>query len=110
MTIETYLQFVLALVFVLALIGVIAWIARRYGIGLSAAVPRSGKRRLSVVETTALDTKRRLVLVRRDAVEHLLLIGPNADTVIESAIPAAGGEAPGAGSGAPPPAPDREAG
>lgn len=42
--------------------------------------------RLAVVGSTAIDTRRRLVLVRRDDVEHLILIGGPADLVVESAI------------------------
>ncbi len=34
-----------------------------------------------------LDAKRRLVLIRRDNKEHLLLLGPDGDTVIETDIP-----------------------
>jgi len=39
-----------------------------------------------VVETAFLGPKHRLVLVRRDDVEHLVLIGPNSNTVVESGI------------------------
>jgi hypothetical protein len=41
-----------------------------------------------VVEAATIDAKRRLVLVRRDEVEHLLLIGGGTDLVIEHAISA----------------------
>ena len=48
---------------------------------------RSGKRvRLRVVETAAIDARRRLVLIRRDDVEHLIMIGGSADIVIETGI------------------------
>ncbi len=51
-------------------------------------VPRGPARlrRLGVVEVAAVDTRRRLVLVRRDDVEHLVLLGLNNDLVIESGI------------------------
>ncbi|WP_369407262.1 flagellar biosynthetic protein FliO [Fulvimarina pelagi] len=39
--------------------------------------------RLALVETLSLGDRRRLVLVRRDGEEHLLLIGGNGDVVIE---------------------------
>jgi hypothetical protein len=42
--------------------------------------------RLGVVETIAVDSRRRLLLVRRDGVEHLLLIGGAADLVVENGI------------------------
>ena len=82
-----YFRFLLALVFVLGLIGVLTTLARRAGLGFPvAAIKPGGKRRLSVVEVTAVDGRRRMVLVRRDDVEHLLLISPTSETVIERGI------------------------
>ena len=82
----TYLRFVLALVFVLALIGLVAWLARRFGLAGAVALPRGRRRRLSVMESLAVDGKRRLVLVRRDNVEHLILLGTGPDIVVETGI------------------------
>jgi len=42
--------------------------------------------RLGISEYREIDKQRRLVLVRRDGVEHLLLIGPNEDLVVETGI------------------------
>lgn len=44
------------------------------------------ERRLAVVDATAVDSRRRLVLVRRDNVEHLVMIGGMSDILIESNI------------------------
>jgi flagellar protein FliO/FliZ len=81
----SYLQFVVALLFVLALIGVLAFGARRLGFAPRVTGGR-GRRRLAIVEVLAVDTKRRLVLVRRDGVEHLLLLGATQDAVVETGI------------------------
>ncbi len=98
MDLDTYFRFLIALVFVLALIGLLAWLARRYGFGGGAVARGAGKsRRLAIVEVTALDAKRRLVLVRRDDVEHLVVLGAGSDLLVESGIPA-------------PPAPSAEGG
>ena len=86
---DTYLKFLLALVVVLALIVALAWVARRFHLIGAGFVGPAGKRRLSIVEAAALDAKRRLVLVRRDQVEHLLLLGHNSETVVETGITAA---------------------
>lgn len=84
-----YAQFVLALIFVLGLIGLAALMLRRFGPGaLSLPRNRAGARRLSVVEALPIDPRRRLLLVRRDGVEHLLLLGPNGDRIVESDIEA----------------------
>jgi flagellar protein FliO/FliZ len=101
MNVETYIQFLLALVFVLALIGTLAWFARRFGFGLPAGRSARGQRRLQILETAAVDAKRRLVLVRRDEREHLLLLGPSSETVIESGIAAPGAEVRPSSAGAP---------
>lgn len=87
---ETYLRFALALIFVLALIGLLAWLARRMGFGIPVQSFRQQKksRRLGMVEVMALDGRRRLVLLRRDGVEHLVILGPAGETVIETGIPA----------------------
>jgi len=83
---DIYFRFLLALVFVVGLIGLIAWLARRYGVGGIATPPVGRRRRLRVVEIAAIDNKRRLVLVRRDRAEHLLLLGPASESVVETGI------------------------
>lgn len=83
---DIYLRFVAALAFVLALIWLIAWVMRRYGFGRSLAAAAAGKRRLGIVEVAPLDRQRRLVLLRRDDREHLVLLGPSSDTLIETDI------------------------
>ena len=83
---SSYAQFGLALAFVLALIGGLSLVARRLGYGHAARGPRS--RRLALVEVLPLDARRRLVLIRRDQVEHLLLLGPTSEQVVETGIAA----------------------
>lgn len=87
---DVYFRFVLALAFVLGLLALVGWAAKRYGIGekLSGAA-RSG-RRLSIVEALSIDAKRRLLLVRRDGMEHLILLGAGGDIVVETGIAALG--------------------
>ncbi len=88
MDVTDYLRFGLALVFVLGLIGLLATFARRAGFGFPIkAMKPGGERRISIVEVTPLDGRRRLVLVRRDNVEHLLLLGPTTELVVENNIP-----------------------
>ncbi len=87
MDFDTYLRFALALVLVLGLIGLAAWLARRFGMAgrvrVSGAKP--GKR-LAIAEVLSLDNKRRMVLVRRDEAEHLIILGPSSETVVERGI------------------------
>ncbi len=70
----------------LLLIGIL-WMIR--GRGASSPFVRGGKNRqprLQVLDAAAVDTRRRLVLVRRDDVEHLIMIGGPTDIVVESRI------------------------
>jgi flagellar protein FliO/FliZ len=82
---DMYWRFLGALVLVIALIFALAWVAKRLGFGGRVAAGR-GKRRLGVQEVLSLDSKRRLFLIKRDGVEHLLLIGLNDDVVVETGI------------------------
>lgn len=44
------------------------------------------EQRLNVVEAARVDAKRRLILIRRDDVEHLILTGGPVDLLIETGI------------------------
>jgi flagellar protein FliO/FliZ len=87
MEIADYLRFVFAFAFVIALIGILAFAARRYGMGYRN-VARTSKRRLCISEIMPIDNKRRLVLIKRDDKEHLLVLGGTTDLVVEQNIPA----------------------
>jgi flagellar protein FliO/FliZ len=80
------LRFGAALAIVLILIAALTWLAKRYFAGGSFARAGSRRRRVSVVEVTPIDAKSRLVLVRRDNAEHLLLLGPTGAVVVEGGI------------------------
>jgi flagellar biogenesis protein FliO len=84
---QTPLTFFFAFVIVLALIGLAAWLVRRFaGNRLGANANRGRMPRLAVIDAAAVDGRRRLVLVRRDNVEHLLMIGGPSDIVVEPNI------------------------
>src|SRR6188472_3933840 len=81
------LTFFLAFVAVLALIGLAAWLVRRFASNrLGANTQRGRMPRLAVIDAAAVDGRRRLVLVRRDNIEHLLMIGGPSDIVVEPNI------------------------
>jgi len=81
------LTFFFAFVAVLALIGVAAWLVRRFATNrLGANTNRGRMPRLAVIDAAAVDGRRRLVLVRRDNIEHLIMIGGPTDIVVESNI------------------------
>lgn len=70
----------------LAIVLVIIKLVRSMTFGTYVAGGRNRKNRLAVMDATAVDSHRRLVLVRRDDIEHLLLIGGPTDVVVERDI------------------------
>ena len=66
MTSGTYFQFLFALAVVLALLAGLSWAVRRFGFTGGGFTLQPGKKRIAIVEMTAIDPKRRLVLVRPD--------------------------------------------
>jgi hypothetical protein len=80
-------RFVVAFLLVLGLIGAGALLWRRFGTGpMSPIGPRGRQQRLAVIDAAFIDVRRRLVLIRRDNTEHLLMIGGPTDIVIEPNI------------------------
>lgn len=84
-TLPSLLKAFAALIFVLGLMGGLAMLMKR--LGLSGAMPsQQGEKRLKVIETLPLDARRRLALIQRDDVQHLIILGNNDETVIETGI------------------------
>jgi flagellar protein FliO/FliZ len=83
------LRALFALAITLGIIGLAAWAARRYAPQIMARLSAErGERRMTVVETLVLDPARRLVLVRIDDEERLLILGEGRE-LIEPRGPAA---------------------
>jgi flagellar protein FliO/FliZ len=79
-------RFFIAFLIVLALIGLTAWLVRRFGSSRLGTTTRGRQPRLAVIDAATVDGRRRLVLIRRDNIEHLLMIGGPTDIVIEPNI------------------------
>ena len=82
-------------VLILVICAVVAtlWGFRAYTTGdttmsLAWLFPARPEPRLGVMEQASVDNKRKLVLIRRDDVEHLIMTGGPVDVVIETGIPA----------------------
>jgi len=93
MDLDQVMRGLLALVFVLGLIGGITLLAKRFGFTPRATLPKrtgrggpkgSSGRRLAIVEVLPVDAKRRLVLIRRDDKEHLVMLGADRELLIEA--------------------------
>lgn len=83
--------YVLGAIFFIVLLLVLLMMVRALLAGrVRSAGGRSRQPRLGVVDAFDLDRQRQLVLVRRDNVEHLIMIGGPNDVVVETAIVRAG--------------------
>lgn len=79
----------------LALIAILIFLKRRNS-PLFIKGGRAREHRLLVLDAAAVDAKRRLVLIRRDDTEHLIMIGGPTDIVIETGIGGAAQQRPAA--------------
>lgn len=81
-----YLKFIAAFALVMGLMLLLAHFAKRFNLASMVTINRGVERRLKVVELLPVDARRKLAIVRRDNVEHLLLLGINSETVVETNI------------------------
>lgn len=89
--IDQLLYWVISLLFVIALILGMALLIKKFALPNSPNNPlfkRNKQKRLEIIEQLPMDHKSRLVLIRRDDKEHLLMLGQSGDLVVESNIPA----------------------
>ncbi len=76
----------LALIFVLALIGLVSIALRKIEQSKIPIGSKGKNKRLSIADSLILDGKRRLLLIKCDDKEHLLLISGDKETIIEHDI------------------------
>lgn len=80
------LKFFFAFAFVMGLMYLLSLFLKKIGLSGQSMLP-GARRRLKIVEFLPLDHRRKLVLVRRDNKDHLIVLGPSGETVVESGIP-----------------------
>jgi flagellar protein FliO/FliZ len=86
----TLINAIFSLGIVLALIVLGLWLLKLLT-RASSKLGRSTDKRLEIVDTAAIDGKRKVIIIRRDNVEHLVMTGGPTDVVIESGIQVATG-------------------
>lgn len=90
-------KWIIAFAVILALLALLGLFARQIKGGRLRVRGQGGGRarqpRLGVVDIHDLDRQRQLVLIRRDNVEHLIMIGGVSDIVVETNILRSGGRA-----------------
>jgi len=79
--------YIMTLVLLIALGGLAIWIVQQSTGGSGLKLFKNKLKRTGVIEASSVDSRRRLVLIRRDNVEHLIMTGGPVDVVIETGIP-----------------------
>jgi flagellar protein FliO/FliZ len=77
-------RYVGALILVLGLLGLAGLAARRFGV--PGLVKPGAERRLAIVESLMIAPRTKLLLIRRDGIEHLVMLTPQGATPIEGCI------------------------
>lgn len=83
------LEWIAGILIVVALLGMGAWLLRGYlpsGAVSEAIFGQRPERRIGVSETVNVDGRRKLMLIYRDGVEHLIMTGGPIDMVLEQNI------------------------
>ena len=83
------LEWIAGILIVVALLGLGVWLLRGYLSGnpmTEAIFGQKAERRIGVSETVTVDGRRKLMLIYRDGVEHLVMTGGPIDMVIEQNI------------------------
>lgn len=85
-------RMLVALTTVVALMGGLALLMKKFGLSGAQPTQQGKSKRLSIIERLPLDTRRHLVIIQCDDTQHLVILGPNGETVLQNnlgALPAA---------------------
>ena len=83
-----FVKLALSLAIVVSLMGGLAFILKKLGLATEAHMKSGTDNRLKIVESIPMDARRRAVILRRDDQDHVVILGPNGETIVETNIPA----------------------
>lgn len=88
LSLNNYLQAGFSLIFVLSIIFLGLYLVRRFGqnLGWMTLTPTTKRKRLSIEESLAIGPKQRLLIVKTDESEHLLLVTAESASLIDKNI------------------------
>jgi flagellar protein FliO/FliZ len=81
---DLYLKITMTLAGILGCIGILAWGFKKFGGQFSEQFMNPPRKRLEIIDSLVLDPKRRVVLIRKDNREHLILVGGTQVMVVDS--------------------------
>lgn len=84
MELESLIRVLISFGVVVALMFVVAWFAKKMGLEKRFGVSDSARGRLKIIDQLYLDPRQRLLLMQRDDTCHLLLLGVDKATLLES--------------------------
>jgi flagellar protein FliO/FliZ len=79
-------QFLIVLIGVLILVGAAYWLFKWFAGNSFSPMGTRRNPRLAIIDALSIDRQRKLILIRRDNVEHLILVGGSVDLVVETPI------------------------
>ncbi len=82
------MRLIIALIIVLGLMGGLAFIIKKLGLSADTTFKTNNKRRLKLIESLPLDTRRRMAIVECDGVQHFIILGMNGETVVQNNLTA----------------------
>jgi len=77
------MRLLMALSFVLLLMGGFAMLLRKLGLSTAQNIKQNKERRLKIIESLPLDSRRRAVILQCDEKEHLVILNANGETLVE---------------------------
>ncbi len=80
------LKVLLALGVVLLLMGGLVFLLKKLGLAPQTTLQSGEQKRLKIVESIPLDARRRLVIIKCDAREHLVILSATGECVIDRNI------------------------
>jgi flagellar protein FliO/FliZ len=80
------IRLIVALALVLGLMGGLSFFLKKLGLVTIPVVKKGDARRIKLIESLPLDTRRRAVILECDAKQYFVILGPNGETVIDSEI------------------------
>lgn len=84
-------RLIIALCIVFIIMGGLAFALKKLGLATNSTIKSGDKKRLKIVESIPLDARRRLVILKCDNKEHLVILGANSEIIIDNDIPSVDG-------------------
>ncbi len=83
---QQLLRLAVALIIVLGLMGGLSFLLKKLGLVNMPQTKKGDKKRITLIESMPLDTRRRIVILQCDDKQYLVVLGPNGETMLDPDI------------------------